>query len=43
MRLVCLLVGCRWDAGLPLILLGGERIKWHLCERCGAHRYVAHE
>lgn len=41
MRLTCLLFGCRWGNGLPLVLLGGEKIRWQRCERCGAHRYVA--
>lgn len=39
MRLTCLLFGCRWDTGLPLILLGGERIRYQVCTRCGTHRY----
>lgn len=41
MKLRCLLMGCCWETGLPLILLGGERIRWQKCTRCGAHRYVA--
>lgn len=40
MRLTCFVMGCRWDTGMPLILLGGERIRWQKCRRCGAHRYV---
>ena len=40
MHLKCLLAGCRWGRGV-LCMLGGERIRWQLCMRCGAHRYVA--
>lgn len=41
MTIKCFFLGCRWDEGRPLILLGGERIRWQLCKRCGARRYVA--
>lgn len=43
MKLICLFTGCRWNKGTPLILLGGERIRWQQCERCGANRYWVEE
>lgn len=40
MRIRCFLLGCRWESGV-LCTLGGERIRWQLCMRCGAHRWVS--
>lgn len=40
MRLTCLLMGCRWDAGV-LMLLGAEQVRLQVCLRCGSHRVVS--
>jgi hypothetical protein len=39
MRLICLLTGCRWDAGV-VIVLGGEQLRLQVCMRCSAHKLV---
>lgn len=40
MRLICLLTGCRWDAGV-VMPLGGELVRMQVCLCCGSHRVVS--
>ena len=40
MRLICLLKGCRWDAGV-VMPLGPELVRLQVCQRCRAHKVVA--
>ena len=39
MTIRCLLAGCSWSEGVPL-LMGGEPFVCQCCSRCGSHRYT---
>lgn len=38
MTIRCLVLGCKWSAGMRL-LIGGELLLLQHCERCPAYRY----
>lgn len=41
MNIICVLIGCKWDAGKPAFnVLAAEKYRQHACARCGAQRHV---